>query len=57
MPDTMKGREYVLPSGWTWKMIHEAREKWNISDNMVPVAVVPGLCVAWGTLASVGVRK
>lgn len=38
-----------LPDGWTWERVEEQRAKWGVSPNMVPVAVVPGACVAWVT--------
>jgi hypothetical protein len=41
-----------LPDGWTWARVEAERAKWDISDNMVPVAVAPGV-VAWGTINSV----
>lgn len=41
-----------LPFGWTWERVETERAKWKISDNMVPIATVPGACVAWGTINS-----
>ena len=38
---------YCLPDGITWEMVHEARAKWGTPDFMVPVVVVPGVCVGW----------
>jgi len=41
-----------LPAGWTWEQVEAQRAKWGIADNMIPIAVVPGACVAWGTINS-----
>jgi hypothetical protein len=45
--------DIILPEGWTWERVEEQRAKWGIADNMVPIAVVPGACVAWGTINGV----
>lgn len=42
-----------LPAGWDWDRVEAARAKWGIGDDKVPVAVVPGACVCWGTINSV----
>jgi hypothetical protein len=42
-----------LPAGWDWDRVEAARAKWGIEDNFIPVAVVPGAAVAWGTINSV----
>jgi hypothetical protein len=47
-----KQTDIRLPAGWTWERVAEQRAKWGIADNMVPIATVPGACVAWGTIAS-----
>jgi hypothetical protein len=39
---------YELPRGYTWFMVHEARRSYEIGEIYVPVARVPGACVAWG---------
>lgn len=44
--------DITLPDGFTWDRVEELRRKWDIADNMVPVAVAPGV-VAWGTINSV----
>lgn len=41
-----------LPPGWTWSRVELERALWSIPDNMVPVAVAPGV-TAWGTINSV----
>lgn len=45
--------DIALPEGWTWERVEASRAQWGIADNMVPIAVVPGACVAWGTINSV----
>lgn len=45
--------DIALPEGWTWDRVEAHRAKWGIADNMVPLAGVPGVCVAWGTINSV----
>lgn len=42
-----------LPAGWDWDRVESQRRRWDISDDMVPVVVVPGAAVAWGTINSV----
>lgn len=39
---------YVLPEGFTWKLVHEARAKWETDERFMPVCRVPGQCVGWG---------
>jgi hypothetical protein len=41
-----------LPDGWDWDRVEAQRAKWSIADNMVPIATIPGACVAWGTVES-----
>ncbi len=50
--------DITLPDGWTWERVETARARWNISDEMVPIATCMGV-VAWGTINSVriGVDK
>jgi hypothetical protein len=45
--------DITLPEGWTWERVEEQRARWGHADNMVPIAAVPGVCVAWGTIQSV----
>jgi hypothetical protein len=45
--------DIVLPSGWSWETVERQRSIWSISDDMVPIASVTGVCVAWGTINSV----
>lgn len=45
--------DITLPVGWTWERVEQQRAKWGIADNMVPIAMVPGAAVAWGTINSV----
>ena len=56
LPSADRPDDMPLPEGWTWEMVEEARAKWDISPNMVPVAAAPG-CVAWGTVNSVRLAK
>lgn len=37
---------YVLPDGWTWGRVEEAKTLHNIAPYMVPVATASGCC-AW----------
>lgn len=46
-----------LPTGWTWERVEAQRAKWGIADSMVPIAAVPGACVAWGTINSVRLER
>lgn len=46
-----------LPEGWTWDRVESERARWGHADNMVPVAVVPGVVVAWGTIESVRIAR
>lgn len=46
-----------LPEGWTWQRVEEERAKWGISEDMVPIARVPGAAVAWGTIHSVRMER
>ena len=39
---------YRLPEGYTWEIVHQARERYGTPDFMVPVAIVPGKVTAWG---------
>jgi hypothetical protein len=45
--------EIQLPLGWDWERVESQRAKWSIGDNMVPIATIPGACVAWCTIDSV----
>ena len=45
--------DITLPDGWTWELVEAERARWGIDETMVPVAIVPGACVAWGTINSV----
>ena len=38
---------YRLPEGLTWEMVAERRERWDIDQIFVPLAVSPG-CIGWG---------
>lgn len=38
-----------LPDGWTWETVKEQRAKWNLADDLMPVAVALG-CVVWATI-------
>lgn len=49
--------DITLPQGWTWELVEASRAKWGIAANMVPIAVVPGACVAWGTINSVRLER
>lgn len=49
--NSMRPAYVRLPKGWTWDKVEQARAKWGIADNMIPVAVAPG-CAAWATIAS-----
>ncbi|WP_375414659.1 hypothetical protein [uncultured Bradyrhizobium sp.] len=49
--------EIKLPEGWDWPRVEAQRAKWGISDDMIPLAVVPGACVAWGTINSVLIEQ
>jgi hypothetical protein len=42
-----------LPEGWTWDRVRAERTKWGLSDDIVPLAVVPGQCVAWVSIDSI----
>jgi hypothetical protein len=53
---TNRPADIQLPKGWTWERVEQERTKWDISDNMVPVALAPG-CVAWGTINSVRTHR
>lgn len=44
--------DIALPEGFTWERVELLRARWHIAENMVPVALAPGV-VAWGTIASV----
>lgn len=48
--------DITLPAGWTWDRVEDARARWNIASNMVPVATGYG-CVAWGTINSVRMSR
>lgn len=50
---TNRPSDIQLPSGWTWERVEAERAKWDIADNMVPIATVSGVCCAWGTINSV----
>lgn len=39
---------YSLPTGWTWERVTLERAKWDIGENLLPLAVVSGVCVGWG---------
>jgi len=52
----MRPTDITLPEGWTWERVEEARAKWDIAENMVPIATAPG-CVAWGTINSVRLSR
>jgi len=51
------GSDIPLPAGWTWERVEIARAKWGIGTDMVPIATVPGCCVAWGTINSVRLER
>lgn len=51
--DHQRPVDISLPQGWTWERVEAERARWGIAENMVPVASVPGACVAWGTIGSV----
>ena len=53
MTTTNRPADIALPEGWTWERVEAARARWDIAGNMVPVALVPGVAVAWGTINSV----
>lgn len=55
MNSTAKYRpaDIALPEGYTWEIVEAERARWDIADNMVPVASVPGAGTAWGTINSV----
>lgn len=38
---------YALPEGLSWDKVAERRERWDIPDIFVPLAVAPG-CLGWG---------
>ena len=38
---------YRLPEGLTWEMVAERRERWDIAEIFVPIAISPG-CLGWG---------
>lgn len=42
-----------LPEGWTWDRVRAERATWGLSDDLIPVAVVPGRCVGWVNYASI----
>ena len=39
---------YTLPYGITWQDVAESRAHYGHASIMLPVAVVPGSCIAWG---------
>jgi hypothetical protein len=45
--------EIKLPHGWDWDRVEAQRAKWSIAEHMIPVATIPGACVAWCTIDSV----
>lgn len=51
-----RAADIELPDGWTWERVEEQRAKWDIADNMVPIAAAPGV-VAWGTINSVRLER
>ena len=38
---------YVLPEGWTWKNVKDARKCWATDLRFVPLAISNGV-VVWG---------
>lgn len=56
-PIPYRPADITLPDGWTWERVEAQRAKWSIDDNMIPIATVPGACVAWGTIDSVRMEK
>lgn len=49
---TERPADVVLPVGITWEMVEEARAKYGIAADMVPVAAAPG-CTAWVAIGSI----
>ena len=49
--------DITLPKGYTWELVEAERARWDIADNMVPVASASGVCTAWGTINSVRVLR
>lgn len=46
-----------LPEGWTWDRVRRERAKWGLSDDIIPITVVPGTCVAWVSIDSIRQTK
>lgn len=57
MTNETRPSDIALPDGWTWERVEAQRAKWDIADSMVPIAQVPGACVAWGTINSVRIDR
>lgn len=49
--------DIILPNGWTWARVDAERAKWEIADDMIPIAAVAGAAVAWGTINSYRIER